>query len=393
MTATDKPVLQGQNLVALISIDGIGPKTLFLIKNYLNKTRTSWDQFWVGGKGLWHKIGLNNKVVASIKKFKKEHTIYSYWQSLKDRQVSVLTFWDEAYPKLLKEIDDPPPVLFVKGSLNLLKNWSKHHPIAMVGTRRMTAYGKMVTKKIATELALAGATVVSGFMYGVDVTAQKAAVKAGAKTVGVLGFGFNHMVPRRHQSIFDKFLKQGNCFVTEFAPHVPPSAGTFRRRNRIVAGLSLGVIVTEAAVKSGTQITVGYALDYGREVFAVPGSINNPYSEGTRYMINQGAMLINSAQEVLNNLALGQLKNVGANSPANQVKATNCEKINLTGLSQLERSIVAQLQNQMLNTEQLSDLLKIPLPEVASSLSLLEIKGLIQREANQWHLVYGKLAK
>jgi predicted Rossmann fold nucleotide-binding protein DprA/Smf involved in DNA uptake len=141
-------------------------------------------------------------------------------------------------------------------------------------------------------------------MYGVDVTAQQQAVQSGGETIGVLGYGFNHIYPQTHRPIMRDMLQTGQAtFISEYPPWVEPSRGTFPQRNRLIAGMSLAVLVTEAGAKSGTQITVGYALDYGRDVFAVPGPITSQYSEGVKKMLNQGARLVSSGQELLHNLS------------------------------------------------------------------------------------------
>jgi len=301
--------LQEKKLITtLISIDGIGRTTLRRWLKILKKYEQTPNELWVGKQSICRLCRVNEKIQESIKNFKKEHTIESYWELLKKKKVSVVLDSDDNYPSLLKHADDRPLLLYVKGDVFGEKNsdiktpiWEKN-PVAVVGTRRITGYGAMATEKITKEIVTAGGTIISGFMYGVDVCAQRMALSCGGQTVGVLGFGFDHMYPKSHQQLFRWMLERGAVFVSEFAPHISPKAGQFPSRNRIIAGMSLGVIVTEAAKRSGSVITAECALDYGRDVFAVPGAITSPYSEGTKKLINQGAVLVGSGQEVVEEL-------------------------------------------------------------------------------------------
>lgn len=174
--------------------------------------------------------------------------------------------------------------------------------IAVVGTRHVTDYGRKVTYSLARDLATAGFTIVSGFMYGVDAIAHGAAIDAGGKTIGVLGFGFDYMYPKSHASLAKRMLETGNTLVTEFEPEVPAMPQNFPRRNRIVSGLCLGVVVTEAAKNSGSMITARLAVEQGREVFAVPGPIDSLYSEGTKELINLGAKLVTNVSDIVDEL-------------------------------------------------------------------------------------------
>lgn len=366
---------------AIISIEGIGPRTFFDIEKYLKLNRIKWEEFWVNHNHVWSKMSLSKKIVKSINIFKKEYNIKSYWQMLKRKNISVISDRSNCYPFLLKKVDDHPPILFVKGDINLCVNL----PIAIIGTRRMTAYGKLVTSKITQELVGYGATIISGFMYGVDVRSQQVALESGGATVGILGYGFDHIFPHPHRELMKKMLKTGQAvFISEYPPFVQPTRGTFPRRNRIIAGLSLGVVVTEAGPKSGTQITVGYALDYGRDVFAVSGPITSPYHEGVKQMLNQGAMLVGSGQEVIGNL-----------SANNWIKMNNVES-DIVNQHQLDLTTISTtpLQNDILNAlkilpltiEELSEQLEQPLAKIVKTLTELELRGLVKCQANQWLL-------
>ncbi len=394
-----------QHHTALISVNGIGPKTFFNILQHLKINQISWQEFWVNQDQIWAKMRLSKKIASSIKKFKKEHTISSFWQLLQRKNISVITFQDQSYPWLLKQTDAYPPVLFVKGDIKLCAKL----PIAVIGTRRMTAYGKMVTTKISQELTAHGAAVVSGFMYGVDVQAQQIALQAGGATVGVLGFGFDHIYPRRHKSIMKQMLQSKQAvFISEYPPDVKPDRGTFPRRNRLIAGLSLAVVVTEAGPKSGTQITVGYALDYGRDVFAVSGPVTSPYHLGVKKMLNQGALLIGSGQEVMANLSArhwgvakqttklvqsqtNQARQIQTHQaqPTEPIQTTQPQKLALTGLqfNPVQKKIMTALRTTTLSTRQLSQQLELDAVEVSTALIALELRGLVKCCAHQWIIV------
>lgn len=381
-------LFQKKHWVALISVDGIGPSTFYSVVNYLNKNRRSWQDFWVNKGSIWHKIGLKESNFESIQKFKSEHTISSYWNSLKSKSISVIAITQNKYPYLLKQIYDPPPILFVKGDIGLVQKL----PIAIVGTRKMTAYGRVVTQKIATELSSNEACIVSGFMYGVDLLAQQSAVKAGGCTAGVLGYGFDHAFPASHKIIMNEMIKTKKAvFISEYAPFVQPNRGTFPRRNRIIAGLSLGVVVTEAGERSGTQITVSYALDFGRDVFAVSGPVTSPYHEGVKKMINNGAQLVGSGTEVINNLSARNwgrdldLAKRGTNSDGLSC-STSREYSSSLNLTETQLSVVKEIQVLPLTTSELAAQLELDHLQVINCLTKLEVQGLVKRDVNQWQL-------
>lgn len=202
-------------------------------------------------------------------------------------------------PELLSEIPDPPAQLHIRGS------WpdEKFPRIAVVGTRHVTSYGRKVTQRFTKDLVNAGFVIVSGFMYGVDAIAHETAIDCGGKTIAVLGYGLDApYYPRSHARLAEKILSHGSCIVSEFDSRTVAIPENFPRRNRIVSGLSLGVLVTQAGVKSGSLITARLAVEQGREVFAIPGPIDSPYSEGTKELINLGAKLVTSIRDIVDEL-------------------------------------------------------------------------------------------
>lgn len=211
----------------------------------------------------------------------------------------VLVYPDEEYPPLLREIASPPLALFVKGTIEPADS----RAVALVGTRQASSYGVQVARTFATEFAQAGVTVVSGLARGIDRAAHEAALDAGGRTVAVLGTGIDVVYPAGHRFLAQRIAEQG-ALVTEFLPGTPPHAGNFPIRNRIISGLSLGVIVVEAPERSGALITANFALDQNRTVYAVPGPIFSSGAAGIVRLLREGAIPVGSAQDVLADLQL-----------------------------------------------------------------------------------------
>jgi DNA processing protein len=209
----------------------------------------------------------------------------------------LVTLLDDAYPPLLKEIPDPPPYLYLKGELP-----PPAQTIAVVGSRRASDYGLAATRRLTADLSASGVTIVSGLAQGIDAAAHKAALQSGGATIGVLGCGIDIVYPSANRNLYREMAEHG-AIVTEFAPGTPPEAPNFPRRNRIISGLSRGVLVVEAAERSGSLITARFALEQGREVFAVPGSINSQASRGANCLIKQGAKLVESVADIIAELS------------------------------------------------------------------------------------------
>ncbi len=389
-------VTSRQTQIALLSVEGIGRRTWGRIRVKVEELELGFNQAWHEIQRRPKTFGLNARQSLAVEEFGKKWGTPENWSEyLVEQQIKVILRegeeliraargerggkWsdgdllakqeliqtDEFYPPLLQEIADPPEILFVRGKL---ENLQAKLPVAVVGTRRMTYYGKDCSEKIGAELAGAGATVVSGFMYGIDVTAQKAAVAAGGKTVGVLGFGFKHCFPPRQTRLMERMIADGQTFITEYPPDVRAREGTFPERNRIVAGMSWGTVVVEAAVRSGSLITAQLALDAGREVMAVPGPITNPYSEGTKWLLSSGATLVSSGAEVVARLRgeVGALSGGVGQLEADQGGAS---------FSPIQEQILICLKKSPLGLtlEQLHDLTKIPAGQLQSETMMLNL--------------------
>lgn len=353
--------------VALSAIHGIGTGSILALETALTKHELDWAEFWVMSEATLSKCGLTQTLIDRVHSFKKEHSIYSYAQKLKAANIDAVIKGESAYPSVLSRSPHSPQVLFRKGSP---QEWQQPC-VAVVGTRKMTAYGHFVTTKITTELSRLGANIVSGGMYGVDMAAHTASLEAGGNTVAVLGYGFEFCYPAAHVALYQEMLEKGATFFTPFAPHVAPHKGLFVARNRVVAGMSQAVVVTEAAEKSGTHITAGYAADEGKVVCAVPGPITNPYSEGTKWLINQGAVLVQSGLEVMRecgaSITVGSLDEA---SPA--YRSTS--------------SVLSALATGSFSTDELVNNLQLHYTFLTTELSSLELDGKIKKEGGRWCL-------
>ncbi|MCP8900532.1 DNA-processing protein DprA [Gilvimarinus xylanilyticus] len=216
-------------------------------------------------------------------------------------EVRILSLGDAAYPQLLADTPAPPPVLYVRGNADALEL----PQLAMVGSRSPTAGGDKTAFEFARYLAAGGFAITSGLALGVDASAHRGALHGGGVTIAVMGTGIDRVYPARNRGLADQILAQGGALVTEFAPGIASDAANFPRRNRVISGLSLGTMVVEAAIKSGSLITAKYALEHQREVFAVPGSIHNPLSRGCHQLIKNGAKLVESAEDIVSELEGG----------------------------------------------------------------------------------------
>ncbi len=305
LTSSDQHQLTAL-LVALTYAEGVGAKTARSIVTWCCKHHIKAEDFWNNLSGFRVEIGLNEKIVESIQNIKKEHNFYDFMERVAAKGLQLLPFFSKAYPKLLLMTDDYPALLFVQSAMRITdQTWSTlfARSISIVGTRKMTSYGQLVLEQLVPPLVGFGYTVVSGFMYGVDLEAARLTVAHAGQTIAVLGYGHNHYFPKWQSRDRAAFLAKGGVFMSEYPPEFPPLASNFVMRNRIVAGLTTATLVIEAAVKSGSHITASYANEYGRLVMAVPGPITNPFSLGTKALIDQGAVLVTSAHDIVSTLA------------------------------------------------------------------------------------------
>lgn len=345
-------------LLALHSVNGLGPIRLKALLEYFPGPKTAWE----AEAKEFTKIGIPQNVVNLLVETRKKLEPEKYLESIEKSGIKFLTVFDENYPKLLKQIYDPPTVIYYKGEILP----EDGRAVAVVGTRKVTGYGKLVTESFASDLANSGVTVVSGLARGVDSEAHRAAISSSGRTIAVLGGGLNNVFPPENTRLAVSITEGFGAVVSEFTPDHPPLPGNFPARNRIISGLSLAVLVTEAAEDSGSLITAKCALDQGRDVFAVPGPITSELSRGPALLIKEGARLVTTAGEILEELGMEQ----------NQRSKTKNQKE--VSLSESEQIILESLANETKHIDEVCRELGLAASEVSASLVKMEIVGLVK---------------
>ena len=304
-------------LFLLLSIEGIGPGK---IRNLLAKFKNTKNILSSDYQSLLSVEGISTNLAKRIHKASKERTDAHHFtekelQKLAKLGGKIITIWDEEYPTLLKKIYDPPILFFLLGNLAEADQYA----ISIVGTRQPTNYGKVQAEKISMDLAKQGITIISGMARGIDSIAHNSAVISGGRTIAVIGSGLDVIYPPENKKLFDK-IKENGAIISEFSLGTKPDAQNFPRRNRIISGLSLGVVVIETGATGGAMQTAAFALDQNREVFAVPGNIGVRQSEGTNLLIQKSeAELIISAEDVINELEIKLKPVLGKNIPKQQI--------------------------------------------------------------------------
>ncbi len=306
--------------------------------------------------------GMKPSWKAKLTKAASEAYIDDILANLQKRGIRAITPADEAYPPLLAEIYDPPLALYVLGSGDI----AHERPLAVVGTRRPSPYGVQCARHFGRELAEQGFCVVSGMARGIDTEAHRGALESGADmpTIAVLAGGADMIYPAENERLYRKIIERG-LVIAESVPGTAAMPGNFPARNRIISGLSLGVLVIEASTRSGTNITVNEALDQGREVMALPGRITDPTSEGTNAMLKSHASLVTSSADVVEALGFALVPQY--------------KEADVSQLSEAESSIYEQLKTGQKTTDELQELTNISIAELNSSLTSLEIRGIIRQ--------------
>lgn len=344
--------------VAFTKIDGIGPsKTLRLFERL-----DSLEQAWQASPSELQQAGLDLKAAQAVARARQTTDLAAELPKLAAAGVHAIAWPDERYPKLLRHVANPPAVLYVRGELRPEDDLA----VAVVGTRLPTPYGRQVAQKLAGELASKGVTIASGLARGIDAEAHRAAIAAGGRTVAVLGSGLDVMYPREHAALAREIAQHG-AVLSDYPLGTKPDAVHFPARNRIVSGLSLGTIVIEAGEISGALITARFAGEQGRDVFAVPGSIFSKQSFGVHRLIQDGAKLVASTQDVLDELNLGlvahQLEMPVAPTPEDPVEA----------------ALLASLSTEPRHIDEVARAAQMPVAQVSSTLTLMELKGLVRQ--------------
>ncbi len=345
-------------LLALHSIDGLGPIRLKTLLEYFKDPKTAWEAERKEFLGL----GIPEKVIDLLIETRKKLEPLSYEDSIKKSGIKWMTVFDEDYPKSLKEIYDPPVLFYYKGEILP----EDRRAIGVVGTRKMTGYGRMVTERFTRELVSFGFTIISGLARGVDTQAHKSALDGKGRTLAVLGGGLNSIFPPENIGLSELIANGCGTLISEYPPDYPSLAGNFPSRNRIISGLSLAVLVTEAAQDSGSLITARLAVDQGKDVFAVPGPITSDLSKGPAQLIQQGAKLVTCVEDILEELGM------------EKVKSKKEKEKNYENLSAVEQAILGCLENEQKHVDDVVRELKKSSSEVSAALVKMEIMGFVK---------------
>lgn len=303
--------------------------------------------------------GISEKALAGITKRRKNIDPDTEWERLQKRDIRAITLDSEHYPKPLKHIHSSPLLLYVRGNLKALNTPS----LAIVGTRRFSSYGKTVVERLVPDLVRAGLTIVSGLAQGIDAISHAETLRADGTTVAILGNGIDTVVPTRNKKLAKEILDQSGAIVSEYPWGVPPLKQHFPARNRIIAGMAKGTLVIESRVPGGSLITAEHALEEAREVFAVPGNITTPASEGTNKLIMEGAHPVTSAADIL------EILNV---TPVQQ------ELVDVGSLSKEEQEVLAILETEPLYIDTIIKQATCTPAQVGARLTALELKGLVK---------------
>lgn len=291
---------------------------------------------------------------------------------LEKKGIAFVHYGSPGYPEMLKNIPDPPPGLFIRGKITA----SDDQAIAVVGSRKATRYGLTVAAKLAGELAGAGVTVVSGMARGIDTAAHRGALAAGGRTIAVLGCGVDVVYPRENAGLMEEISLSG-AVVSEFPLQEKPESWHFPVRNRIISGLSMGVVVVEAAARSGALITADFALDQGRDVMAVPGNITSELSRGTNRLIRQGAKPVEDAGDILEEMGLERLFRV------------DDRKDPVVNLSPEEKAVSNIISSEPVTLDELVDRSGLPAQKVLVALTFLEMKGSVRQLPGRLYIAGG----
>ena len=339
-------------------VPGIGPKRLLLLARSFGDLGSAWHASELQLRGAH----LDSETTANLLRTRAQIDLSAELAKIDRAGARLLTPEDDDYPALLKTSADPPLALYVKGTLTAQDD----RALAIVGTRRATRYGRDSAAFFARELTRQGVTIVSGLAHGIDAAAHRGALDAGGRTLAVLGCGIDRVYPADHAELARQISQHG-ALISEFPMGSKPEARHFPRRNRVISGISLGVLVAEAPDKSGALITADYAAEQGREVFAVPGSIFNAVANGTNRLLQDGAKLVMSVEDILDELNIAYHK-VEARTLTRQIAPTG----------QRERALLKFLHLEPLHIDELVRRSGFPTADVMSTLTLLELQGYVE---------------
>ncbi|MCP5098758.1 MAG: DNA-protecting protein DprA [Chloroflexi bacterium] len=339
-------------------VKGIGPAKLTALLNYFKTPAAAWGATTF----QLQRIGFDKRAINSFVKTRESLDLDRYLAQVEAFGVEVITWNSAHYPAYLKEIHNPPPVLYAVGKMKEIDQWA----VAIVGTRRLTSYGRQVTKDLVAGLVRNNITIVSGLARGIDAVAHRTAVELGGRTIAVLGSGLDCIYPAEHRQLVEDIKNGHGAVLSEYGLGIKPEAKNFPPRNRVISGLSMGVVVVEAGERSGALITTKFALEQDREVFAVPGNISSPVSRGPNNLIQQGAKLVSRVEDILEEL---QLTQVVEHTAVQLALPETAEEV----------ALYTNLSGQPTHIDELCRTSGLPTGLVSSTLTLMELKGLVQQ--------------
>ena len=349
------------DLLCLLSVPGIGPHR---IRRLVGKFGTPASVLQTNVRELLRVEGIDEKTARIIKSKVDKAFADDQLSKAQKYGVKLLSYWDPRYPGLLKKIYDPPIILYIKGVID----GKSENKIAVVGTRSATSYGRWAAERIGEDLARQGIDVVSGMARGIDTMAHRGALKANGKTIAVLGSGLDVIYPPENRRLFNQIIQNG-AVVSEFPLGTEPAAGHFPRRNRIISGLSLGTVVVEAGQKSGALITAFMALEQGRDVFAVPGSIRSQQSRGPHRLIKEGAKLIENVEDIIAEIPEWQKREAHDKQTKDIVES----------LATDEKKLWDVLSHEPLHIDQVAAQANVTTSEALALLLSMELKNCVQQ--------------
>jgi len=338
-------------------VRGIGPAKVRRLLDYFGDLGTAWS----AAPEALREAGLDRRALDNLLAVRTGLDLDRALQRIEQLGAQALTWESPDYPRNLLSIAQPPPVLYVKGTLTPADEWA----VAMVGTRRATAYGREVARELGMSLAASGVTVVSGLARGIDVAAHQAALEAGGRTLAVLGSGLDQIYPPEHRALAEAITRSG-ALLSDYPPGTKPEGGNFPPRNRLISGLAKGVVIVEAGEGSGALITADYAAEQGRDVFAVPGSILQRSSRGTNKLIQQGAKPVLEAADILEELNLALV-------------VAHTEARTILPADETEQRLLACLSAEPVHVDELGAQMGLPIAQVTGTLALMELKGLVRQ--------------
>ena len=347
----DKKYWIGFNLVK-----GVGAVRFQQILSFFGDLSIAWH----APAQAFKEAGLPQRALTNFLRLRQETDLDELYESILKKDVRVLTLLDEDYPRLLRDIDQSPPVIYLKGKLTPADEFA----VAVVGTRRVTAYGQQITRDTSIFLAGHGLTIVSGLARGVDALAHQHALEAGGRTIAVLGSGVDIIYPPEHRRLADAIVENG-AVISDYPLGTQPEGINFPPRNRIISGLSLATIVVEAGERSGALITADFALEQGRDVFAVPGNVLSPASRGTNNLIQEGAYAMVSPQDVLDVLNLSQIDAIKDARQALPADTT-------------EAKILQVIDHEPIHVDEICHRVGLAVEKVSAALTMMELKGMVQ---------------